>query len=366
MAYAGICGSDDLSNHSIPYFSTISFDEIIAYTHTDYGNSCPVITSNGNHAPIVTGSATYTVPLQTAFTLTGSGIDPDGDSLTFSWEEFDIGPGNGGPWNSGTTPYFRPFPPTTSRSRSFPQLSTVLTGTNVIGEFLPPTAQTLNFRLTGRDNKMGGGGVCYTSSQVVIASAGPFTITYPNITGITWPSNSSQTITWNVNGTNASPVSCDSVKVSISYNNGATFSTLLPATLNDGSETITVPTVTATIAACRIKIEAIKNIFYDINDKVFTISAPLGIDHYAVNNAYMQLLPNPANDQVTIRVDGLSKTQKSSLIIYDIIGNVVLKDEPAAKETQEISYDITGLSKGVYLVEITNAIQKAVKRLIKQ
>ena len=370
MAYAGICGSDDLAAHSIPYFSTISFDEIIAYTQTDLGDGCPVHTATGNNAPVVTGSATYTVPIKTPFVLTGSATDVDGDSLTFSWEEFDIGAGSGGPWNSGNKPYFRPWSPTTSRSRSFPSITNVMTGsmTGILGEFMPPTAQTLNFRLTARDNKMGGGGVCYAASQVVVASAGPFNISYPNVAGITWASASTQTITWNVNGTDVTPISCDSVKISISFNTGNTFTTLVAATPNDGTEAITVPTRTVNTATCRIKIEALKNIFYDVNDKNFTISAFVGIDEYAAqsNAVSMQLIPNPANEQVTISLNGLSKTQKSSLTMYDIIGNVLLKDELTVKESQEVNYDIANLSKGVYIIEITNSNQKAVKRLIKQ
>jgi len=367
MAYAGICGSDDLAAHSIPYFSTASFDEIVSYTHTDYGNDCPLLFATNNHAPVVTGSATYTIPVSTPFTLTGSATDIDGDSLTFSWEEFDIGTGTGGPWNSGSKPYFRPFSPTTSRSRSFPKLSTVLSGTtNVLGEFMPTTAQTLNFRLTARDNKMGGGGVCYTSSQVVLASAGPFTVSYPNTTGITWASASPQTITWNVNNTNIAPVSCDSVLVSISYDGGTTFSTLVASTPNTGSVNVIVPTITGTVTTCRVKVTAIRNIFYDINDKNFTIAGVTGINSYAANSAYMQLMPNPANNQVTINVSGLSKDQKSNLVMYDMLGSVVLKDELSPKDSQSLSYDIAGLSKGVYIVEITNSTQKVVKRLIKQ
>jgi hypothetical protein len=215
---------------------------------------------------------------------------------------------------------------------------------------------------------MGGGGVCYAASQVVVASAGPFNISYPNVSGITWASASTQTITWNVNSTDLAPISCDSVKISISYNSGNAFTTLVAATPNDGTEAITVPTRTVNTATCRIKIEAVRNIFYDINDKNFTISALVGIDEYAAqaNSVSMQLIPNPANEQVTISLNGLSKTQKSSLIMYDIIGNVVLKDELLAKENQDVNYDITNLSKGVYVVEITNASQRVVKRLIKQ
>ena len=44
MGYAGICGSDDLAAHSIAYFHTKSFDEIVDYSTLSTGNSCPINT----------------------------------------------------------------------------------------------------------------------------------------------------------------------------------------------------------------------------------------------------------------------------------------------------------------------------------
>ncbi|HRD37794.1 MAG TPA: hypothetical protein PLC65_04115, partial [Bacteroidia bacterium] len=108
-----------------------------------------------------------------------------------------------------------------------------MTGTK--GEYLPATAQTLNFRLIARDNKMGGGGVCYVNQPVIISNAGPFSVTYPNAAAISWPGGSSQTITWNVNGTDIAPVSCGTVNVLISYDGGNTFTTLMNNVVNSGS-----------------------------------------------------------------------------------------------------------------------------------
>jgi hypothetical protein len=169
MAYAGICGStNDLAAHSIPYFHAISLGEIGTYTNISTGNTCATTTATGNLVPVVNAGADYTIPPGTPFALTGSGTDGNSDVLTYSWEEIDPG-SSAANWNSGSTPYFRSFTPTLSGTRYFPQLSDVANATITIGEVLPSFAQTLNFRLTARDNRNGGGGVCSDDMVLTIA-----------------------------------------------------------------------------------------------------------------------------------------------------------------------------------------------------
>lgn len=369
QAYAGICGSNNDSTNSIPYFHTISYDEMINFTVNGNGNTCATITNTGNNAPVVTGSANYVVPKSTPFILTGAATDPDGDVLTYSWEEIDNN-STAGNWNSGSKPFFRNYNPVSAPWRMFPRLSVVQSGTytTTIGEYLPATQQTLNFRVVARDNKTGGGGVCYAASTVTITStAGPLNVTYPNTTGITWAGGSSQTVTWDVNGTTGSPVNCALVNILISYNSGNSWTTLMPGVANSGSQLITVPTVTANIATCRIKVESVGNIFFDISDKNFTITAgSTGVNHAFTSSLAMQLVPNPAQDAVNVRVFGLQATEKNTLVIYDMLGNVVLKDVLSGKESYDLEYDVSSLTNGVYLVEIRGTERKAVTRLIKQ
>ncbi|MCX6291267.1 MAG: M12 family metallo-peptidase [Bacteroidetes bacterium] len=274
MAYAGICGADNLDPHSIAYFHTVSFDEINTYSTTGNGNTCPVTTSSGNTAPVVTSMGyNCSIPISTPFMLTGSGSDANGDPITYSWEEFDLG--TAGAWNAnpGDAPLFRPFSPVSSGYRTFPQLSDIINNTTTIGEILPTLARTMHFRLTVRDNKMGGGGVMHpdtTVSVAVVNSGGAFAVTAPN-TAVTWGTGTIQTVTWTVNGTTNTPISCANVKISLSTDGGYTFPTvLLASTPNDGTENVVVPNAPTTQA--RIKVEAVGNIFFDMSNVNFTIT----------------------------------------------------------------------------------------------
>ncbi len=185
MAYAGICGAHDLQPNSDDYFHGVSFDEIVSYSTTDSGNTCASTSATGNSPPMVDAGASYHIPVSTPFTLCGSASDP-GDPLTYGWEEFDKGPAGAPNSPSGNAPIFRSFDPVTSPCRTFPQWSDIVNNTQTIGEILPTSSRTLNFRLTARDNRLGGGGVSSDSTTVPVTdTAGPFLVTSPN-TAVSW------------------------------------------------------------------------------------------------------------------------------------------------------------------------------------
>lgn len=278
MAYAGICSPQNLQNNSDPYFHVVNFDEIVSYTNFGSGNSCAVITNTGNSAPTVTVPAGgFYIPKSTPFALTGSATDPDGDALTYSWEEFDLGPAGHPNSPSGNAPVFRVFNPTPSPTRTFPKLSSLLSNTQVMGEILPSYARTLTFRLVARDNRPAGGGVNYAQMQFQVdGNSGPFVVTSPN-TNISWPGLSAQTVTWNVANTNVTPVNCSNVNILLSVDGGQTYPFVLASnTPNDGSETVILPDNQTNTA--RIKVEAVGNIFFDISNVNFTIAAAIPVE----------------------------------------------------------------------------------------
>ena len=279
MAYAGICSPQDLQLHSDPYFHIVNFDEIIAFTNSGNGNNCAVITNTGNNAPVVTvPSGGFAIPKSTPFSLTGAAVDPNGDAVTYCWEEYDLGPAGAPGTPSGDAPIFRSWNPSTSSTRTFPRLSDLLNNTTVIGELLPSYARNLKFRLTVRDNRAGGGGVDRAQVNFTVdGNSGPFVVTSPN-TNVSWTGNTTQTITWSVANTNASPVNCANVRILLSTNGGTTFTTVISAsTPNDGSEVVTIPNLPSTQA--RIKVEAVGNIFFDISNVNFTIiNSPSAVD----------------------------------------------------------------------------------------
>jgi hypothetical protein len=283
MAYAGICAPENTQLNSNDVFTFESLNEITAFITSGGGSICPVSTATGNTLPVVAGpGASFTIPVSTPFALTATANDANGDALTYIWEEHDLGNATSGGTHAddGSRPLFRSFVATSSPTRTFPGLAYILNNANVppnsyscggstcmTGELLPAVARVMNFQVTVRDNRAGGGGIATAQTTVTVGPSGPFAVTAPN-TGLTWTGTSTQTVTWTVNGTDAIAAN---VSILLSTDGGLTFPTVLQAaTPNDGSQTVTVPNTPTTTA--RIKVQASGNIFFDISNVNFTIT----------------------------------------------------------------------------------------------
>ncbi|WP_394757975.1 reprolysin-like metallopeptidase [Flavobacterium sp.] len=308
MGYAGIT-SQDIAPHSIAYYheATIAqIQEVLA------GVTCPITTSlaGTNATPVVSPVSNYTIPISTPFILTGSATDANaGDALTYSWEQNDDGGSSTGAASSASTtktvgPNFISFSPTVSPSRYFPRLASVISNsatTGLIGtpgdagmlsEALSSVARTLNFRLTVRDNSpysstapIKVGQTAFTDMTVTVdAAAGPFSLTIPSTTGLSYGVGTNQTVTWNVASTNTGAVNTPYVDLYLSADGGNTYPILLASKVpNDGSETITIPNSTG--ATNRLMARGNGNIFFDISNNNFTIAAPVSSFAAAFNGA---------------------------------------------------------------------------------
>ncbi len=288
--------------------------------------------ATANNSPVVNAGADKTIPTRTPFTLAGSATDSNGDTLTYLWEQTDVGGVTGTSLVNNTKvngPLFRVFGVSaqvsepnsliynspgenlagTDPTRTFPDLVQILAGNtnaasgtcpaplvpnatipitdpalNCFSEFLPTNAwvgtgdRVLHFRLTARDEFTPDapaddpGGVSWDNLALTVdPAAGPFLVTSRATAGS--PAAGVENVTWNVAGT-AGAALAPNVKISLSTDGGLTYPTVLAgSTPNDGAQLVNLPGITTSTA--RIKVEAIDNYFFDVNDANFSITPAL-------------------------------------------------------------------------------------------
>ncbi|PXW12570.1 putative secreted protein (Por secretion system target) [Chryseobacterium sp. CBTAP 102] len=358
MAYAGICGStNDLGSNSIPIFHTNSFESITSEVQS---LTCQVTTAVANTAPAVNAGNDYTIPKGTPFKLTGSATDTENNPLTYCWEQNDAGPA--GDWNtpSGNAAIFRSFMPVTVPYRYFPKLTDVINGTVSKGEVRPSYARTMEFRLTVRDNNAGCAGVANDDAVITVdGNSGPFNVTAP-ATAVNWIGNSTQTVTWNVANTTASPVNAATVNIYLSTDGGLTYPILiLASTPNDGSETITIPNVNTTQA--RIMVAAETNVFYNINPVNFTITQTLGVNETVANKDVFVVYPNPSKGLLNVKFT--SSNEVYDITVYDVSGKLVFTQaNNKLNHDKKGTFDLSHLVKGDYLIKVKSKnLEKTIK-----
>ncbi|HEX8117522.1 MAG TPA: M12 family metallo-peptidase, partial [Pyrinomonadaceae bacterium] len=270
MGYAGICGPSDLQRNSDSYFHVASLEEILDYVTSEEVRAVPRLTRTNNRPPAVVAGQRFVVPKGTPFRLDAVGTDADGDVVTFDWEQFDLGK-ESPPDDDGdeARPIFRSFNPSKAAARFFPLLESLTAGRLPPGEALPARTRQMSFRVTGRDNRSGGGGVSVADATVsVITDSGPFVVNGP-AAAAAWTVGTRQAVAWSVAGTSAAPVNCGRVRVSLSTDGGKTFTVLVPSTPNTGSAAVTVPNTPTERA--RVMVEAVDNAFFNLSPGDFRV-----------------------------------------------------------------------------------------------
>jgi hypothetical protein len=235
--------------------------------------SCGIKTGQSNSIPTVDAGNDYFIPANTPFKLIGSAEDANGDSLSFSWDEYDTGSASSSleeMVDNGNRPLFRSWNIADTPERYFPRLQDVLvaTGYTSVGEAYPETSRELTFRLTARDKK---GGVATDETVITVKGAkGPFKVTQPTASS-QWKKDEQVQIFWDVAGTSETPINCSEVEILLSTNAGIGFDqTLISSTPNDGEYEYTVVEGSDSSDA-RVMVRCLGNVFFAVNEGAFSL-----------------------------------------------------------------------------------------------
>jgi len=288
MGYAGITSSN-VQQNSDGYFHYYSIKQItdnVTNNRFCWQDNSPVNLTN--NPPNANAGNDVTIPQGTAYVLRGSATDEDSeDNLMYSWEQTDNGQVTRSQFGPTRTigAQVRSLPPSNSADRYVPKLSRVvldqLTETNPNSgddwETVSTVGRDLNFALTVRDREPTNTGLYGQSSfdlmkVTVDPSSGPFVVT-SQTTNETWDAGSTETVTWDVAGTNTGNVNAPKVNILLSIDGGATFPYTLASDIdNDGSHSFTVPvTGGGDTTEARIIVEGKDHIFFAMNSSNFSI-----------------------------------------------------------------------------------------------
>ncbi|NDP28120.1 MAG: T9SS type A sorting domain-containing protein [Flavobacterium sp.] len=365
MGYAGVVSPSTLNiqAHSDDYYSVNSVQQIQANLAF---KSCSTNTPISNSPPIINAGLDYTIPKGTAFILKGVGSDPNGDTVSYTWEENDnaITQTDANSISFPTKvdgPLFRSIKPSSSPVRYMPLLKDVLANTlTTKWESVSNIERTLNFFLTGRDNAALG--TTQTNSDdmnvAVSGTVGPFAVTSQNTDNIGWNPGGNQTITWSVNGSETLGGAAN-VNIKLSTDGGLTFPILLASnTPNDGSEAIIAPNISAT--NCRLLIEPTANIFYAVNSKVFavgysvtsecntyTFSTPIAIPDNSLNYSTRTItVPSTSSTIVDVNVALAVKHTFMADVQIEVVSPqgtaVMIQDKSCGNSNINVIYDDSG------------------------
>lgn len=358
MAYAGIC-APNVQNKSDAYFHVISVNQMYSNITTGTGAGCGAKTSNNNQVPVIAALSNYTIPNGTAFALSGTATDPNGDAVTYLWEQTNTknATTSTAPSPTQTTgAVFRSYFPNTTGIRYFPAMASIAAGNLApTWEVIPTVARTLNFALLVNDNKATGNQAARANNVVTVTATGPFAVT-SQTAAANYIGGTALPVTWDLAGTNAAPISTANVQIYISSDNGLTYPTLLAEVPNTGSASVTLPNEDNGNA--RIMVKAVNNIYFAVNAARFNISKNLAVNDAAFNKGFA-IYPNPAKGEVNISLTNAVKG--ATYQVVDLSGRLISN---GSLETEKTKVNISTLKTGTYRIVISNNGETTSKNLI--
>lgn len=365
MAYPGICGAQNVQNNRDLYFHQKSLESIWANISGGPSN-CATTTPTNNAAPVSDAGLNYIIPIGTPYKLTGSSSDPDGnETLTYAWEQYDLGPAGIPTVTTSQGPLVRSYLPSISPERYVPRLPDVLAngGTSTQWEQLPVIERSITYRFTVRDNDIRGGNNAFDVMNVSTVSTGFFRVISQNTVNLVYDGGSTQPVIWDVAGTTGSGIDTNNVNILLSVDGGQNFDIVLKAnTPNDGNEAVTLPNLDA--AQCRIMIEAVNNIFFNVNLRAFQIQEQLSIDdnQFAQN---IKIYPNPNNGTFNLKLSATSG-ENIDIKLFDIRGRKIYSENLEGQNEIDKIISVNNLNTGMYLLKVNDGNREATKKIIIQ
>jgi len=347
MSYAGAsnCENRYIQSMSDAYYHTNSIQRAITFMREGEGNSCGTNQMHDNTSPVAIANYTddFFIPISTPFKLTGDHSDDENDPVTYTWEQYNLGPLSqlGAP--VGNAPLFRSIPPQEDPTRYFPDLNTVLTGVTDLNETLPTSSRDITMRLTVRDNNPEVPLVDYTEIDFKsTTSAGPFEVTAP-VASEDLTAGGFYLVEWNVANTDNRLVNCQIVNI-IWASDARNFNETLKAdVLNTGSAYVKIPEGANTSA--RIMVEAADNIFYNVTDVVSAVEP---------SDASFDIAPLALREDVCLPGDASFNFETTGLLGFDAditlevidglpadVSAIWITNPVAAGETAQLSLDFT-------------------------
>ena len=261
MSYSGICGSDNLQNHSDAMFHSVSINQI--NSHTRSLNNCGVESSTGNQKPSASAGSDGIVPINTPFILDGSATG----GTTYAWDQTDAGKASTVDVDLGNNAIIRTFLPSSSATRFIPNLSDLFAGTTRKGEKLPQTVRDLNFDFVVRD---GDGGVDTDDKKISVKDTGSIFRVLSHGSSEIIKTGNTTSVAWSTAKTNFFPISCNNVDIKLLRVDGK-MNTLKLNTPNDGSEPVIVPSSTPLMSNARIMVACSNQPFFQISSGNITV-----------------------------------------------------------------------------------------------
>lgn len=361
MGLAGQCPAS-FQDAADAYYHVHSIIEIRDFLENGPGANCGTDAAWSNNLPpvIQLPSQTIYIPPSTPIRLWALQTqDPEGSPMSFTWEQYNLGPSSNPNMPSGSAPIIRSLPPRSSDLRCIPNELSLIRDIPSPGELLPQYGRDLRFRLTARDNHLLCGGISYEQLDLQAVDMAPaFEVTDP-APQIVWQTNQLQQITWEVGQTADSLINCSTVNIYFSRDSGWTYpDTLAIGTPNNGRFLWFVPRGKETGHA-RIMVEGNGHYFFNVSTLFQIVPDIIGLEEF--EPSAFGVYPNPWKSGQSLRINYLARSGQSSgqttleLVLMDVQGRQINKEEVLYSFADAfVEWPDQMLGAGIYLLRITD------------